>query len=193
MKLRVSSRGEGVTMKRFVIFFVVFCAGGLAGAAAQAGTVDVSFVYTRQSGSGSNQFALWIEDVRGRYVKTLYATFFTAQGGWRKREQSLPAWVKKSGLSDMGKSEIDALSGSTPSEGRLNYRWDGTDAKGAVVPSGEYRLCLEASLRGENRVLYSAVVRLGGEGGAAVVTTEYFGAGTAERGMIGGVSVRYGS
>jgi hypothetical protein len=180
-------------MKKWVIFFVIFCAGALTGVLAQARTVDVSFTYTRQSGSGSNQFAVWIEDAQGRYVNTLYATFFTARGGWQKREQSLPLWVKKSALSLMRENEIDALSGPTPSAGKLSYRWDGTDAKGAMVPVGEYRVCVEATLRGENRVLYSAVVRLGGEGGAAVVKSEYFGTGTAERGMIGGLSVRSGS
>jgi hypothetical protein len=178
-------------MKRFVIFFVIFCAGGLAGAAAQTGTVEVSFTYTRQSGFASNQFALWIEDAQGRCVKTVYATSFTARGGWEKRAQSLPLWVKRSGLSGMKKNEIDALSGSTPSTGKLNYRWDAADAHGRPVPAGEYRVYLEATLRGENRVLYSAVVKLGGEGGEAVVRSEYFGTGTDERGMIGGVSVHY--
>jgi hypothetical protein len=79
----------------------------------------------------------------------------------------------------------------------LTYRWDGTNQTGAAVAAGEYRLFLEATLRNENRVVYSAVVPL--SGGAigrqrnAEVTTEYFGnangAGTAERGMIDGVRV----
>jgi hypothetical protein len=91
----------------------------------------------------------------------------------------------------MRKNEIDALSGATPSPGKLNYRWDAADAKGRAVPAGEYRVYLEATLRGENRVLYSAVVKLGGEAGAAVVKSEYFGTETAERGMIRGLSVNY--
>jgi len=36
--------------------------------------VEVSFTFARQSGAASNQFAVWVEDAQGRYVRTLYAT-----------------------------------------------------------------------------------------------------------------------
>ncbi|MCL1817831.1 MAG: DUF2271 domain-containing protein [Spirochaetaceae bacterium] len=180
-------------MKRVMLFCMVLCAAGLAGAAAQSRSAEISFAYTRQNGSGSNQFAVWIEDAAGRYVKTLYATRFTASGGWQRRPLSVPLWVQKAGVKDLSGSDIDALTGSTPAAGSLKYRWDGTDAKGKAVPAGEYRVYLEATLRGENRVLYSAVIRLGAEAGEAAVTSEYFGAETAERGMVSGVKVRTGN
>jgi hypothetical protein len=189
-------------MKHTVAFLVIFYAIALSGVSAQSqpAVAELSFSYTRQSGSASNQFAVWIEDVRGNYVKTLYATRFTATGGWERRPQSIPQWVKQSGLAKLSKPRIDAFTGPTPKPGKLTYRWDGTDQTGAAVGAGEYRLFLEASLRNENRVVYSAVVPVGGSiNGArrnAEVKAEYFGnangVGTAERGMIDGVQALVG-
>ncbi|MDR3334133.1 MAG: DUF2271 domain-containing protein [Treponema sp.] len=148
-------------MKYSISLLAVLWVMAQAGAAAQSRElVEVSFSYTRQPGSGSNQFALWIED--GRYVKTLYATRFTAQGGWERRPQSIPQWVKQSGLRGMSRSQIDSFTSATPQAGSRNYRWDGTDQGGAAVPSGEYHLYIEATFRNENRVMYHAVVQLGG-------------------------------
>ncbi|GHT84037.1 hypothetical protein FACS1894137_06580 [Spirochaetia bacterium] len=182
-------------MKKMTAFLAVFCAIALADASAQSQPLaaELSFSYTRQNGSGSNQFAAWIEDARGNYVKTLYATRFTASGGWERRPQSILQWVKQSGLAKLSKPQIDAFTGPTPKPGKLTYRWDGTNQTGAVAPAGEYRLFLEATLRNENRVVYSAEVPL--SGGAigrrrnAEITTEYFGSDTADRGMIDGVQV----
>ncbi|GHV73626.1 hypothetical protein AGMMS49940_09280 [Spirochaetia bacterium] len=182
-------------MKKMTAFLAVLCAMALSSAAAQSQpvTAELSFSYTRQNGSGSNQFAVWIEDAKGNCVKTLYATRFTATGGWERRPLSILQWVKQSGLANLDKSQIDAFTGPTPQPGKLTYGWDGTNQSGRAVPAGEYRLFLEATLRNENRVVYSAVVPL--SGGAigrrrnAEITTEYFGNDTADRGMIDGVRV----
>jgi hypothetical protein len=184
-------------MKKFAVFFAVFfTAAGIfarTGLFAQTvpglGTVEISFAYTRQSGFASTQSAVWIEDAQGRHVKTLYATRFTAEGGYALRPQSIPDWVKKSGLAGMSKTQVDAFTGATPKMGLLSYRWDGTDQTGAAVSAGEYRILLEASLRGENRVLYSAPVRLGASSGPVELQPQYFGNDTKDRVMIGGVKV----
>jgi len=157
-------------------------------------SVEVSFVFNRQSGSSSNQYAVWVEDSRGNLVKTLYATRYTANGGWERRPQSIPLWVSKSGLSALPKRDIDAITSATPRTGTQNYRWDGTDKNGNRLAAGEYQVFLEATLRGENRVLYSAAVTLGSGTGSPVeaqVKADYFGSGTSERGMIEGVRVVY--
>ena len=179
--------------------FLAFCLAllsfpaifGPAQAVPVVGTAKVSFVYNRQGGFASNQFAVWIEDAQGRYVKTLYATKFTATGGWKKRESSIPLWVKQSGLSGMNKSQIDALTGPTPRGGNLSFAWDGTNQAGLAAAAGAYRVFVEATLRNEDRVLYTADITLG-ESGAVTPQPRYFGNGTAERGMIGQVTVTFG-
>ena len=156
----------------------------------QASQVEVSFDYTKQLGVGSNQFAVWIENAQGQYVKTLYATRFTANGGWRRRAQALPVWVRQSNAADMDRVHIDAISGPTPKTGSLRYSWDGTDNAGRALGEGQYRIMVEATLRMDNRVLYTAMVRLG-ERGQTTAQPRYFGSGSRERGMIGPVTITY--
>jgi hypothetical protein len=186
-------------MKRTVFLLLAMTIG--AGLTAQTAAspapsrVEISFVYTRQSGAASNQFALWIEDAGGTLVKTLYATRYTANGGWKVRSQSIPQWVQKSHISSMSAAQIDAFTSATPRAGTLTYIWDGTDSRGAKVPAGEYRVFLEASLRWGNRVVYSASVS--GTDTNAPVIVRYYDENAEladakvpnERSMIGSVKV----
>ena len=185
-------------MKRIFVFFVFFAVLALTVATAQDASAgqavaELSFTFTKQSGHSSNQFAVWVEDAGGVYVKTLYATRYTANGGYKRRATSLPQWVKQSGLAGMSKAQVDALTGATPKTGTLTYRWDGTDSLGAALPAGNYVIRLEGTLRGENQVYYRAPVQIGQEGvrpGAVEVSVEYTGTANAERSMISGVKAR---
>ncbi|MCL1958510.1 MAG: DUF2271 domain-containing protein [Spirochaetes bacterium] len=159
-------------------------------AAAQQAAAEITFSYTRLSGSASNQFAVWIENAQGQYIKTLYATRYTANGGWKRRESSIPMWVKQSGLSNMTSAQVDAVSGATPKAGTLIYTWDGTDSRGAVAPAGNYIIVLEGTLRWENQVYYRAPIRIGQGPAAATVSVEYKGDPGDDRAMISDVKVR---
>ena len=142
-------------MKRILciaVFGLVFFRLPAQNAVPQSG-VEISFVFNRQSGFASNQFAVWIEDGRGNHVRTLFATRFTASGGWQRRPLSIPLWVRQSGLSALNSREIDGFSGATPRTGAVSYRWDGRDRNGNPAAVGEYTVFLEATLRNENRVL----------------------------------------
>jgi len=162
----------------------------LTGAATQQAATELSFSFSRQSGFSSNQFAVWVEDSQGAHIKTLYATRFTANGGWKKRPTSIPLWVKQSSLSGMTKPQVDALTGATPKSGTLTYRWDGADSRGASLPAGDYVLFLEGTLRGDNQVIYRAPIRLGQGPVAAEVSVEYIGKPGSESAMIGNVTAR---
>jgi len=154
---------------------------------------EITFTYTRQSGSASNQYAVWIEDVNGKHVKTLYATRWTANGGFSRRPASIPLWVQKSGLAGMSGAQVDAVSGATPSTGAVTLVWDGTDSKGAAVSNGNYMLILEATLRWENQAYYRAPIALGQGAVAAKVNVEYTEGerdAAAERLMIRDVGVK---
>ena len=182
----------------FIIFFLaIFWNSVNAQNAGSQPRAEVSFAFNRQGGFSTNQFAVWIEDNQGNHIRTLYATKFTASGGWKKRPNSIPLWVQKSGLSSLDKKETDALTGATPRTGTLNYVWDGLDKNGRPRAAGEYRLFLEATLRGDSKVLYNASFSLtSGSGGSAnpvqaEVKTEYFGGSIKERAMIENVKILY--
>ena len=185
------------------IFAVAVNARGAGSAAMAAGNAappesrqdadrgaEVSFDFARRGGSASNQFAVWIEDAGGRYVRTLYATQWTARGGWRRREMSLPLWVGQSGLAGRSRAHVDAFAGATPRAGPVRFAWDGRDYAGQAVPAGEYRVFVEGSLRWENRVLYTAAIMLG-EAGQASAAAEFFGPDVGDRGMLGPVTVTF--
>ena len=157
--------------------------------------MEISFIFNRQGGSSSNQYAVWIEDNQGNLVKTLFATKFTAGGGWEKRPQSIPLWVQKSGLSRLDKKDVDAFTGATPRTGVQKYTWDALDKNGNPVAEGEYNVFLEATLRAENKVVYSSsfVLENGHDDGPYVAETKvtYFGSSTGERKMIESVKVLF--
>ena len=181
-------------MKRISLFFILtilVLTSAMAQQAAQsAATVEAAFTYTRQSGAASNQFAAWIEDTQGKYIKTLYVTKWTSNGGYSKRPATIPVWVKKADPSKMTKPQIDAVSAATPQTGTVTFTWDGTDSKGAALPTGDYVLVIEGTLRWENQVYYRVPISLGKGPMTPKVNVEYVGDAAAERAMIKDVKVR---
>ena len=82
------------------------------------GKVDITFNYDKQQGMGSNQFAVWIEDANGKYIKTLGVTKFVATKGYKTREQALVNWVKKAQRSELTDKQVEAITTATPSTGK---------------------------------------------------------------------------
>ena len=153
--------------------------------------VTISFVYLRQSGRASNQFAVWIEDTTGKYIKTLYVTRFTAKGGWESRSDSIPSWVKAAQASNLSNKQIDSITGATPSAGNLSYWWDCKDYNNNVVPAGKYRYRVEGTVRWKSRVLYTGTIKIGGPAQQSKAKVELYGDGAEERNMITNVAAEY--
>lgn len=160
-------------------------------AAENPGSLEIAVDFTR-GGRASSQFAIWIEDAEGKLVKTVYATRFTANGGYRKRPESLPTWVAKVLPAATDKTLVDGVSGPTPKNGAQRYAWDGTDHNGKPVPAGEYRFILEGSFFWANRVFYSGIVWYGGKSQESIeISTNYFGGDPQNRDMIRNVRATY--
>lgn len=176
------------TAMAFMLLFI--CASGQGESSSLPGEVSISFDFTRQSGYASNQFAVWIEDTDGQYIKTLYATRYTAMGGYKNRPDSIPGWVEKSGLADM--ENVDAVSGATPQSGALTYTWDGTDAAGNAIPVGTYRFLVEGSLRWKNRVLYTGEIAIGDDAAFAEAEAQFIYEGSPDQPALNGDSTENG-
>lgn len=116
--------------------------------------LEISFRFQRGC-IASSQYAIWIEDGTGRLVRTLYATSFTAEGGYEYREDALPVWVSKAKPQTLSSTQIDAITGATPRNGMVTYQWDGTDDKGNRVPQGTYTFFIEGTLYWKSRVIYT--------------------------------------
>jgi len=129
-----------------------------------SGKVIILFDYVRQSGSASNQHAVWIEDMEGNVIRTLFASRWTANGGYKTRPDSIALWAGRADLANMTSAEVDAVSGATPKKDEsLSYTWDLTDMNGNTVAPGDYTVFVEGTLRWKNFVLYTGVITLGVE------------------------------
>ncbi len=124
--------------------------------------LTISFRFQR-GGIASSQYAIWIEDAKGTLVRTIYATSFTAEGGYEVRRESIPTWVAKARPGEMKDAQVNAVTGATPQNGTLTYVWDGTDDNGNRVAPGTYRFFVEGSLYWDSRVLFSGTVDWGGK------------------------------
>lgn len=154
-----------MNMKIRIILMAVLAAIIAMPASAQsskkASAVELSFNYQKQSGAGSNQWAVWVENSEGKVVRTLSVTSFTSKGrggrrGYTFRPTCVPTWVKNAGAEQMTDEQIDAVTGATPSQsGVQTYTWDFKDADGKEVPAGDYKICLEATLYFNSIILYS--------------------------------------
>ena len=127
------------------------------------GKVIISFDYSRQTGPASNQHAIWIEDMDGNLIKSLFASRWTANGGFATRPDSIALWAERAGLANMSSAEVDAVAGATPGTGAQSYTWDLTDLNGDTVLQGDYMFFVEGTLRWKNFVLYSGVITIGDE------------------------------
>jgi len=169
---------------------------------AETGNLTISFDYAPPGGNATKQFAVWLEDLDGNFVKTLFATRFIANGGYQARPQAIPDWVERSGLKDAGSSDFDAATGATPAPGPVAFVLNMKGPEGEVIPPGDYRFFVEGSLRWANRVVYSGVINLGGtepvtvQGEPEFIFTDSdeqpaLTAESEESGMIGPVTAVY--
>ncbi|MHB9027591.1 MAG: DUF2271 domain-containing protein [Candidatus Latescibacterota bacterium] len=159
-----------------------------------AGTVTINYTLTRISGRSSNQYAVWIEDGAGKYIRTLFVTDYMARRqGWKVRQQSLATWVKAANVPNMPQQDLDAISGPTPQAGTHSAVWDLKDAAGRPVPAGVYTYRIEGSLLSENTVLWTGKISVGGARQTSRAAVSYFpeGADKLGRTLISDVSAVY--
>ena len=154
-----------------------------------SGELVISFDYIRQTGPASNQHAVWIEDMDGNIIRTLFASRWTADGGYSRRPDSIALWAQRAGLADMTAAEVDAVSGATPATGHQSYIWDLTDVSGNAVPPGDYIIFVEGTLRWKNFVLYSATIALGADPATVHATADFTYEGDGRYGALNDESV----
>ena len=159
---------------------------------AASGKLDITISYVRQSGSGSNQYAVWVENAAGEIVKTLYVTKYTAEGGYVPRPACIPMWVGKAKPATMTKQQIDAFSGATPQSGDHVYSWDLTDSNGNAVKAGKYTYFVEANLYGDSMVLFKGEIDVSANKQFSIkLTPQYNSESTRNKEIITSVNASY--
>jgi len=129
---------------------------------APSGKLTVAFTVSRARKIATDQIAVWIEDEKGGFVRTLFVTSFTGRrAGWKIRPQVIPTWAAPARVKDAPQAEIDAVSAATPGNGPFTVVWDLKDRAGAPVTPGIYRYRVEGNISWENTVLWSGTIRIG--------------------------------
>ena len=151
--------------------------------AGKANTLEVSFNYQRQAGPGSNQYAVWIENEKGEFIKTLFVTSYTTKGrarggepakrGYIVRPACVPTWVKTSKVEEKTDVQLDAVTGATPQSGGVQtFTWDFTDEQGKAVPQGTYKVKVEATLIFDSDIVYTGTFSTKDKPGNITLTSE---------------------
>ncbi|MHC4248404.1 MAG: DUF2271 domain-containing protein [Planctomycetota bacterium] len=121
----------------------VACAlsAGLPRSAAASGssttsTGEAEFTFTTSAFKGKyapkHILAVWVTDAKGGFIKTVLLNA-------KSKKKYLKRWGDES-----GKNYVDAVTSATlKKHGAAVARWDCRDAKGKVVPDGEYLLHVE--------------------------------------------------
>lgn len=154
-------------------------------------TVEITFDYEVQETLNSNQFAVWIADDQGKFIKTLAVTKYAGDGGWAKNPEILPFWVENSDASGKSFKKVEAISKATPKSSTLNYTWNLTNDSDILVEEGTYKYFVEGNLFGENRVLFSGTIQIGSEQNQDVATSEFVGEDENNKNMITNVKAEY--
>ena len=156
-----------------------------------AGHLTIKFDYTHYPTLATGQYAVWIENMNGKLVRTIFVTRFTARGGYQTREDAIPTWVAKAKPAEMSSEEVDGVSGATPQNGNQTYTWDGRDDKGNLLAAGDYRVCIEGTMYWASRVFYQGTFTYGGASTKVKLTSTYSNDDSTNRDMLSNVSVKY--
>lgn len=148
------------------------------------GSVKIQYNLNHISKLASNQMAVWIEDSDGNYVKSIYATKFIAEGGYKDRPQAIPEWVKKSNWKNASKSEVDSVSGATMKPGRIDVTWDCTDKNNKAVKPGKYFYFVEGNIYWENRVIWKGEIEVGSSGSKSEAKAAYIPQNAENQGKL---------
>ena len=117
----------------------------------------------------SRQTVIWLEKPDGTFVKTMFVSDYTAYGGYLV-PGICPEWVSKAQWKNVNEEEFDAVTGATPSEGKVSMTLDCPKDK---VPDGDYILFMEVHLNENFNVLCKGEIQVGDKKHETAMTVEY--------------------
>lgn len=145
-----------------LILPALLCSYSFAQEKVQEKKVSITYTWYHIHSFGSNQIAVWIEDTMENHICTLFATRYTATGGYVKRPLSLSEWVAKFNLKNSSKEQVDAITGATPQSGKQTLVWNGKDKSGKVMPAGTYVVRMEANIHDADKMFFRGEIKTGG-------------------------------
>jgi hypothetical protein len=124
-----------------------------------AGVLEVSYLYMPPTTiDPTYHTAMWLEDLDGRLVKTLYVSQELSATEY-KMGNVCPDWVKKAQWEKAAKSDVDAVTAPTPNVGSEAKVFD---LVALGVRPGEYQFKFQMHVLEDHNVLFRAKIAVGG-------------------------------
>lgn len=122
------------------------------GQAPKSGALHVSFLFMPPTSvEPTYHTAMWIEDDKGKLVRTLYVSNELSNQEY-KLGLACPDWTKQAHWDKAPKAEVDAVTAPTPNVGSASM---GFDLAELGVPPGTYRFKLQVHITEKANVLHS--------------------------------------
>ena len=159
-----------------LLFFIIIFFGNQVINAKDYPNEYVSIKYKLKNYSiiASNQMAIWIKDLKGNYITTIYATKFMARGGYKEREDCCPIWRSEVNWENASKKEIDSVSAATQKSGIQEVLWNCRDKNGSLVKAGTYIYQIEVNIYYDERILFIGKIEIGGNKNSSKPEIKYY-------------------
>lgn len=117
----------------------------------------------------SYQTAIWLEDEKGTYIRSLLVSDYLSYGGFND-STICPDWRKKVNWDTIPDAEFDAVTAATP---QIRAHTLLTELAGLSLKEGVYRYYVETHIQEKYNVLYSGTIELKGRKTESTATASY--------------------
>lgn len=154
-----------------------------------AGKIEVAFVFGSPEGfQPSYQTALWLQDTKGQYVKSLFVSEYLAYGGFND-PTICPDWIKVANWDKATEADYDAVSRPTPPVGENALS---INLKDKGIPPGTYEYLLEVHLVEKFNILCKGQIEIGNQAAESKPEVSYLPDKYPEaEGVVSSVAVKY--
>ncbi|MCX6544518.1 MAG: DUF2271 domain-containing protein [Acidobacteria bacterium] len=137
---------------------------------AASGTLYVAYFYLPPTSvEPTYHTAMWLEDMQGRLVKTLFVSQELSNGEY-KLGQACPDWVKLAHWEKAPKPEVDAVTAPTPNVGAEEKIFD---LAALGVPPGTYQFKFQVHITEQYNVLHYGQIAVGPANAQAKIEIAY--------------------
>jgi hypothetical protein len=126
------------------------------------GILEISFKLNpsaNQDIEPSYQTVIWLEDKRGRYVKSLLVSEYLSYGGYTKPE-ICPDWSRAAQWGRITEKELDAVTSATP---QVEANVVAFDCREENLRAGVYRYCVQTHIVEQDNILFTGMIEIGGK------------------------------
>jgi len=150
-----------------VVSSMIYCSGEKDSA---EGYIELTYDFnSAEKIEPSFQTAIWMENSKGEYVKSLLVTEYLSMGGYNDT-LICPNWIEAVDWETVPDEEFDAVTTPTPPVGSNRIKIDVSKEK---LASGKYRICIQTHIEDDYNILYCGEIEIEGKATSSTVFKSY--------------------